>query len=426
MMRPFGISRIDMNTIRRNGGCVEKDCVVFGGSLVIVYNNGVRTYRFLFSGYSQRSRRGTKLYEAHKYNEAIPVLTGVAAADPSLACEAELRMTQCYHGQGKIAEAIIAAKTGVGAAVLPKDRETLKLLRQGLAYLCSLTNDWRSVQTQYELLVKENPDESAHWLQELADSYVPQGKYSEAIETIKKGIAAAVFPRDREVVKSLHTDLASQYVATGDWQNAQAEYEKLLAAYPEDAPRCRLELGRAYCNQGKFADGIAVLKKGIESADLSKDTASLKLLKPTLAFYLADNKKWDEAAAIYQQLLSTYPDDKAQWYREQAIFFDKQADYSQAIETAKKGIAAGALPKDKDMLKILKSALPYYYVEAKNWQNAEAMYKVLLEEYPEDSSQWLQELERCYRLQGRDSDADAILSKGVAAVSESTDPALTK
>ncbi len=275
-------------------------------------------------------------------------------------------------------------------------------------------------------LAKENPDESAQWLQKLAGCYLQQGKNTEALDTIKKGIAAAVLPRDGQVLSLLKKDLVSQYPRAGDWRNAAPLCQSLQQANAGSASQSFLDLGRLYYKQGMLDDAIAVTKQGLASVVLPDDRDVLKLLKSALAFYYVESKNWDAASPLYGELLAEYPEDKAQWYREQAIFFDRQGDYYDAIDVAKKGIAACVLPKDGDMLKILTSSLGFYYEAIKDWQNATNVYVGLQNDYPEDNAQWLQELGRCYRLQGDYKKAESLLAEGVADVQSSASPELIK
>ncbi len=290
-------------------------------------------------------QQGIQLYQAGSYDAAIPVLNVVACADPSLAAEAQLRLTQCYHEQGKIAEAVAAAKAGITAAILPKDIETLKLLREGLAFLCGVAQDYQGAQEQYDALAKENPDESAQWLQKLAGCYLQQSKNAEAVDTIRKGIASAVLPRDRDFLKPMRSDLAYLCSQLQDWPSAQEQYEALAKEYPDESAHWLRELSVCYMQQGKNTEAIQTLSTGISQAVLPRDREVLALSRSDIASLYVSNSDWPSAQEQYEELAKENPDESAHWLRELSVCYIREGKNTEAMDAMKRGIAAAVLPR---------------------------------------------------------------------------------
>ena len=363
-----------------------------------------------FAGTASDLQRGSQLYQAGNFDTAIPVLVGVASADPALAAEAELRLTQCYHEQGNIPEAIAAAKAGIEAVSDSTDKTTLKLLRHGLAYLCSLSQDWQGAQEQYAALVNEDPGESAQWLQELAVCYDKQGKSADVKDALKKGIAAATLSGDRDILKQMRNDLAYRLFQAQDWQGAKELCEALVRDSPEDGTLWSQELAGCYHNLGDYSDEIQAVKNGIAAAVLPRDSDTLKSLKSTLAFHCADAKDWQSAVALYQSLLNDYPGESAQLLWGLGRCYRLQGKFTDAVATLTKGMAAVSA-EDQETTKKLKVDLCFTYDAAEDWDKAIPLNQDIIQQFPDDAAWMLGNLACSYMTEGDYEDAISAFTK---------------
>jgi tetratricopeptide (TPR) repeat protein len=199
---------------------------------------------------------------------AIAELKEVLRLDPTDA-EALALLGEFYHLTGHEAEAVEAFKRWVGAPA------TLD------------TNFYRVITQGGEL-------SSDAALGRLAEAYLRAGRAGEAVSTIRQ--ALAVDPENAH-----YRELLAQAVEQGgDASGALEELKRMVAANPSDAA-ATVMLARAQARTGKTDDAVATLRAAVTRN--AKDAKRQEALAGELAQVLADALRYDEAVAVYDDLL---------------------------------------------------------------------------------------------------------------------------
>jgi tetratricopeptide (TPR) repeat protein len=237
---------------------------------------------------------------------AIAELKEVLRLDPTDA-EALALLGEFYHLTGHEAEAIDAFKRWVGAPA---------------------TVDTRF----YQVITQGGELSSDAALGRLAEAYLRAGRAGEAVTTIRQ--ALAVDPENTH-----YRELLAQAVEQGgDSSGALEELKRMVAANPADAGAVAM-LAHAQARTGKIDDAVATLRAAV--ARNAKDAKRQEALTGELAQVLADALRYDEAVAVYDDLLKAHgiadaplvaDSDKqfASKYLEQIIELQRQAGRTDA------------------------------------------------------------------------------------------------
>ncbi|MFL6229334.1 MAG: tetratricopeptide repeat protein [Pyrinomonadaceae bacterium] len=224
-------------------------------------------HRLLSRLYSLSAGVEDSKFKREDGERAIAELKEVLRLDPTDA-EALALVGEFYHLTGHEEEAVEAFKRWVGAPA---------------------TTDigFYHAVTQGEL-------SSDAALGRLAEAYLQAGRASEAVTTIRQ--ALAVDPQNAH-----YRELLAQAVEQGgDASGALEELKRMVAANPADAGASAM-LARAQARAGKTDDAVATLRAAV--AKNEKDAKRQEALAGELARVLSDAMRYDEAVAVYDELL---------------------------------------------------------------------------------------------------------------------------
>jgi tetratricopeptide (TPR) repeat protein len=228
-------------------------------------------HRLLSRLYSLRAGLDESKLKREDAERAIGELKEVLRLDPNDA-EALALVGEFYHLTGHEAEAVDAFKRWVGAPATV-DTRFYQVITQG----GELSNDAA--------------------LGRLAEALLRAGRTAEAISALRQALAAD--PGNRQYLELLN-DAVSR---GGDVNAAIEEFKRVVAANPADVA-ATANLARAQARAGKTDDAVATLRAAIERS--AKDAKQQEALTVALAQVLADAMRYDEAVAVYNDLLKAH------------------------------------------------------------------------------------------------------------------------
>jgi len=206
---------------------------------------------------------------------------------------------------------------------------------------------------------------------ELADAYLQNKEYANALEHIDQAIRLAPFDPDLYMIKGAY------YEDTGNIKLAVNAYEKLLKIEPNSA-RANNNLGALYFNRAEFDKARIYLGHAIE---LNPSLPEPYLNMAKLCQY---NNQTADAVFFYQQAIKLNPDFTEAFVNLAKIYLNKR-DFNSAIEVLNKALNAGH--KVEPVLTLLGIAngelgfdtkAGYYFSEAlkSGSRSAEAMFNM--------------------------------------------------
>src|SRR5439155_1508775 len=262
-----------------------------------------------------------------------------------------------------------------------------------LGRLYKADNQNEKAEETFKKVLNSDPSSRAA-LYNLAEVYVDQGDFAEAVSLLRKipademdghwlGLLGYAYTQNREVEKAVATyqkalaqdpdnqDLERAYaealMASGRSAAAHAELEKMLKAQPDDAATY-LRLGRLDRQQGKFDQARQELDKarslspdnleipyeqvqledagGKEDAAIQKDPGdrTLHLLRASM---LGEQGHVDEAVQQLKSLLDGKAGD-AEIYRAMAQVDSQGKRFAEAEAAAHKALELGAKPEEQE------------------------------------------------------------------------------
>jgi CHAT domain-containing protein/tetratricopeptide (TPR) repeat protein len=186
------------------------------------------------------------------------------------------------------------------------------------------------------LLQRQLPDSErrAIALQDpLAELASAQGDYNKAIELRTGAIQKAEESGFTEMANSLRWNLGADYWRAGDYEKAQAQFEKVFPFYqatPEQQARL-LEIGRVLASRGRFEQAAQRLREAAAVAEKSKLPVRMATVEEAQADVLAQQQSFPEAIALYQRAVQRV--DAASNGRELAQLY---ADFAEVLQSAKR------------------------------------------------------------------------------------------
>ncbi len=206
---------------------------------------------------------------------------------------------------------------------------------------------------------------------ELADAYLQNKEYANALEHIDQAIRLTPFDPDLYMIKG------SYYEDTGNIKLAVNVYEKLLKIEPNSA-RANNNLGAIYFNRAEFDKARIYLGHAIE---LNPSLPEPYLNMAKLCQY---NNQMAKAVFFYQQAIKLNPDFTEAFVNLAKIYLNKR-DFNSAIDVLNKALNAGH--KVEPVLTLLGVAngelgfdtkADYYFSEAlkSGPRSAEAMFNM--------------------------------------------------
>lgn len=256
-----------------------------------------------------------------------------------------------------------------------------------------------------EKAVKLNPSDLAN-LMILADLYMRQRDYSEAVSAYKKateldpnradafyGLGSILYKQTKykESAEALEKaialgysgkealmDLGGAYEAIPDFGKAAGAYEKYIASGPAEAWTAQLRLGVCRTKTGEYDAAIAAL--------LEAQKAQPKDLKVGDALAEAYTKagKLAEAEAVYSALAGLNPSEARTYYRQAYQMYDGAGKFDKAVGPLKKIIELD--PKNETNFYYLGLA----YFKVPDYDNAVAAFEQALAVKPDFPHAWYQ------------------------------------
>ena len=295
-------------------------------------------------------QRGNDLYWAEQYDEAISAFTSAVAADAAVspsalrmlgvchlykgdpakameifnklladfptseaAAEAPSFIALCYEHQGRAEDVIAQYKKHVleypdnvwtpDVMVHLSDRLTDKgAYDEALAFLGKVIN--------------EHPKLAQHARAHLAEAYLAQGKYDQAIAVAKERLEAAeaAWPGEKAAVKDPRYQLAECYRRADRGAEAIAGYQTLMADFPQDAVAVEAEYQIAWTTLNGLRDASRAKSLFEAFVAAHPDYANMAEAKSQQAF--CSVMLGDHAAArdMYKALMEAYASDPS-WRR---------------------------------------------------------------------------------------------------------------
>ncbi|HEY3414333.1 MAG TPA: tetratricopeptide repeat protein [Armatimonadota bacterium] len=193
-------------------------------------------------------KAGQDLMRAAKYDEAIVLFSSVVASgDSAFAPKGQLCIGIVLQEQKKYPESISALKLGAEKYPTAVGVRREMLYRLGEVY--SLTGDTASAIAVYQSIAVQYPSDAANADYRLARTYLGMKKYTEAIDLLKRSIAA--HPDAGNTLIESNSLLGQCYRESGDLKNAIALYQTLMAQYPAKADQFGCGLGECLMASGK-------------------------------------------------------------------------------------------------------------------------------------------------------------------------------
>ncbi|WP_141700015.1 tetratricopeptide repeat protein, partial [Candidatus Marithrix sp. Canyon 246] len=225
-----------------------------------------------------------------------------------------------------------------------------------LAFLSSYYlqhKNYRKAENYYQALIKKHP-KKRDYPKALATIYVITGQISKAQKLTR---------RYSYLKQGLLPVFASHYLQNKNYKKAERSYKKLIRLYPKkrDYPKA-------------LATIYVVTKQMRKVQRLTRRYPYLQQdLLPVLASYYLQHKQFSKAAKYYKKLIIKFPDNK---------------NYPKALATiyvvTKQMRKVQRLTKDNPYLEQeLLPVLASYYLQQKNYKQAEKLYQKLNFNYPD-------------------------------------------
>ena len=244
-------------------------------------------------------------------------------------------------------------------------------------------------------------DSNPEALQVAAECYKGLKEWPEAIKRFEQILACKrlVFPP--QDVKSWIMDC---YLANGDPGKAFNYLDKLVAEYPNDAPKFQFLLGRRYQWMQQYGEGAKQFKQALKmpkTDPLAKETATRFICCSLSAM------DWDSALAYLPTFAADYPDSVPEILSGQ--FGRWKFKIPAAIQVIQKA-ASEARGDDKLKLKI---GLADSYAATHDWDKAVSALNSVPKDFQQRSAQWYIVMAKCRRGQSNYQEAVAMLEQAM-------------
>jgi tetratricopeptide (TPR) repeat protein len=232
-----------------------------------------------------------------------------------------------------------------------------------------------------------DPESAPQALKMMGDCYKAQQNWSKAIEAFETLLARypdSVAP-DREV----KTWIMDCQLANGDLEKCLSLRKELLSQYQDDAWKLYYLVGRRHFWSHAYSKAVPELKKALELGATSKnDPEIIEANKRLVQSYILE-KQWERAEQLGNKLLGDYPDNAYQWHLEIGKCYQGRGEYEKAVESLE--TAAKLSPKHFEDTKRMYKALLNCYDMTRRHEQAIALARKLVEDYPEEPG-WKWEL----------------------------------
>lgn len=297
-----------------------------------------------------------------KIDEALPYLQAAFKANPD-DMSTGVVVTQILRSLGRNAE---AERILAGMVERAPDQRSLNF---NYAQVLTTLGRGDDAKQYLERTVAIDPT-FAPAVMQLLDLYQQSGEWRKAALLLEPVIA------EDPLSIELQRQQAYFYLRAGDAHAARERFQALVAADPKDE-RSLFYLAESLNDLEQYAESEKIFRKLLEKTPGDAD------LVASFGLSLAGQKKWDEATATFNKLLTMaeVPDNLATLARTQLAYIDLQkGNYEAAIATAKPVF----IFRDKINAQAVNIA-----IEALKKQNKEAelvpLLEPLLDKFPDDA-----------------------------------------
>ena len=406
--------------------------------------------------WKQLNGQATQLYNAGKYDEAIPIAKQAVTlalqlwgkAHKNVATSLNL-LALLYESQGRYSEAEPLHQQAIEIikTAFPANHPELASHLSNLASLYRFQGRYSEAEPLYQQAIEiikialpANHPNLATLLNNLAGLYESQGKYSEAEPLYQQAIEIIkiALPTNHPELAIHLNNLAGLYRSQGKYLEAEPLYQQVIEidkiSLPANHPNLAghlSNLANLYRSQGRYSEAEPLYQQAIEILKIA-----LPANHPDVAKYLNNlaglyefQGRYSEAEPLYQQVIEIYkislpanhPDvakylnNLAELYRSQGRYSEAEPLYKQAIEIDKISLPANH-PSLAERLNNLAGLyeLQGRYSEAEPlFQQAIKILKIALPANHRDVASSLNNLAGLYELQGRYSEAEPLFKQGI-------------
>lgn len=315
------------------------------------------------------------MLRAARYDEAIALFTSVLSTDdPDLAPPAQLGIAVAYQGKTMYSECIAALLLGIES--YPEAGSVRREMRYRMGEVYGLMGDTAAAEDVYKAIAAEDPEDAPTANLRLAEVYLRQKKHAEAIQLLKKNIAA--YPFAGNTLAESYFVLGRCYRESGDLQNAVNTYRSLIARFPEKTGPASLALGICYQEQRKYAEARAAFQSVVDSGDGAANEARLKIDE-----VLRASGKYTEDLAYLQKLYGDVPELRAHALTRQAeVYSECLGQGGSAVETLRRLMIE--YPEDPLAVEAQRRIGRILLYNLRDYEVAEAELRDFMKKYPDD------------------------------------------
>src|SRR5262245_35000947 len=401
------------------------------------------------TGGSMVSRHGARLWL-----QAFALLIVLSGSAPALAQSEELatlnrRIGQLYQA-GKYDEAIPLAQHLV-ELTRPHSRKERRAHANALGILGDLHREkgryaeaeplYKSAHSMLEKELGQDHREVGQSLNRLGLLYWAQGRYAEAEPLYKRALAIdekGLGP-DHPAIGTLLNNLAVLHVRQGRYGEAEPLYErartiaeKALGPDHPDVGRALTHLALLYANQGRYAEAEPLYKRAlaIREGALGPNHPEVAGTLNSLALLYVMRGRYTEAEPLYRRALTIdemalgpeHPNmvsrfnNLADLYRVEGRFAEAEPLYKRALVVAERALG----PKHHHVGSVLNNVAWVYSVQRRSaeadplYTRALAIAEQALGPDHQEIGTHLHNLAALYRTQGRLAEAEPLLERALA------------
>lgn len=228
----------------------------------------------------------------------------------------------------------------------------------------------------------------------IAECYVMQAKYADAIAALHLGVGMANGSEDAEFLKKMKGRLADcyhglTYAGSDYFDDAISGYRELAQAYPDLVVSSQSALGHLFMRQGKHSEAIVEFNNGIAAAKLPDDAGEIKKMKGWVAdcyngLTYNDCRYYDQAVSAYSELAKDYPERAVCFQYAIGHLYARQGRHAESASALEYGISIATAPEYAQESKAMKKLLLGCYQGMKDYTKLKAAAQTFGAEYPED------------------------------------------
>jgi TolA-binding protein len=219
-------------------------------------------------------KAGQELMKDAKYDDAIVMFSAVVkSGDPSLAPKGQLCIGIALQGKKLYPESISALRLGIRR--FPEAERVRREMLYRLGEVYGLIGDTTNAIAVYQSIAVQYPLDAANADFRLARTYFGLRRYAEAIELLKKSIAA--HPDAGNTLSELNSLLGQSYRESGDYVTAVAVYKALIEQFPASADKAYLAMGICLQFQGKYPEAREAFQTAVEMGNGASIEARLRI-----------------------------------------------------------------------------------------------------------------------------------------------------